>query len=810
MSARPSGYQKFKDEEAFVSNRQEKAVDVSAGALGKGAGAADFPIDQIPPNFELAELHREAWNVGTTKLSKRQKRNLQKHQKTVSNNNENELIGKICDCCARQVPNHLLSIGCNNRDYSFLGAGMPLYFEYIKSCILMLLIIFVTSGDYNIITNIAFGKSCQVLDKEHQGKDIDEKQFCQLSWATSTSLANKRNGDQFIDLQQMLNLISMVTLILLFQYFRKEQRAFDAEIDSQTQYASDFSILLKNIPTDPTGLQNGDFDEDLKTFMEQYVQTYPKLPEIVDYEQDRKQYQIQQKKPVTDLKRVVSVNLCYNLDEQYQLELQKQQKIVQKQKILSTLYGLGKEPQSQDVLNDPSLVSINTEISVIENQLEELEKKFIEGKDVKNYFLGQAFVTFQWENDAQSILNEHKLSKFQRLIGKKSKLIYRGVPLIVEEPPEPTDVYWENLHISTKSKILRRLFGYSITAIILAICGGLIYWLSAIQAESAEEQAEAIKKGDLSPNLKVKVIAQVASISIIIINTLLAMIIKNVSQFERFSTQTGYNISLASKSSLAQFINTAVITFAISTWVTKNIYGTGGLVYNQSYVFVLNAIIPAVVSFIDAGTVTKWVFQYLEKKKGNKSVKTQKQLHELYERPAFDISVAYATILKNMYVVAFYASVIPLALIITCVALLLHYWVEKLNISKRRSIKYNYSSQMSIEMIEQLELVLPIYCGTNLWWEYAFLGSISTEAIIGICLGVGNAILPMHEINELIFPLQSEIDEHLPIQEAEEGFLTDYCRENPATAETARQQYKARVEKHKQQKQSMDKMFGDA
>lgn len=46
---------------------------------------------------------------------------------------------------------------------------MPLYFEYIKSCILMLLIIFVTSGDYNIITNIAFGKSCEVLKAELKG-----------------------------------------------------------------------------------------------------------------------------------------------------------------------------------------------------------------------------------------------------------------------------------------------------------------------------------------------------------------------------------------------------------------------------------------------------------------------------------------------------------------------------------------------------------------------------------------------------------------------------------------------------------------
>lgn len=72
----------------------------------------------------------------------------------------------------------------------------------------------------------------------------------------------------------------------------------------------------------------------------------------------------------------------------------------------------------------------------------------------------------------------------------------------------------------------------------------------------------------------------------------------------------------------------------------------------------------------------------------------------LYERPAFDISTSYAVILKNMYVVAFYASVIPIGLIITCFALLAHYWVEKYNIARRRTIKYNYSSEMSTEMIE--------------------------------------------------------------------------------------------------------------
>lgn len=72
-------------------------------------------------------------------------------------------------------------------------------------------------------------------------------------------------------------------------------------------------------------------------------------------------------------------------------------------------------------------------------------------------------------------------------------------------------------------------------------------------------------------------------------------------------------------------------------------------------------------------------------------------------------------------------------------------------------------------------------------------------AIIGITLGIANAILPMAEINEKLFPMKAEADEYIPIREAESGFLTvtklyykfyqDYCRENPATAEEARKSY---------------------
>lgn len=67
-----------------------------------------------------------------------------------------------------------------------------------------------------------------------------------------------------------------------------------------------------------------------------------------------------------------------------------------------------------------------------------------------------------------------------KLFGRKSNVEYRGVFLDVEVPPEPTDVYWENLHIKNSSKIIRRLSGYIITFVILGLCGLSIYQLTAV------------------------------------------------------------------------------------------------------------------------------------------------------------------------------------------------------------------------------------------------------------------------------------------------------------------------------------------
>ncbi len=55
-------------------------------------------------------------------------------------------------------------MNCNNKEFAFLGAGFPLYFEFVKLCAFLLVCLFFTSGLYDIITNAGYGEACVSSD----------------------------------------------------------------------------------------------------------------------------------------------------------------------------------------------------------------------------------------------------------------------------------------------------------------------------------------------------------------------------------------------------------------------------------------------------------------------------------------------------------------------------------------------------------------------------------------------------------------------------------------------------------------------
>lgn len=74
------------------------------------------------------------------------------------------------------------------------------------------------------------------------------------------------------------------------------------------------------------------------------------------------------------------------------------------------------------------------------------------------------------------------------------------------------------------------------------------------------------------------------------------------------------------------------------------------------------------------------------------------------------MSDRYAAILKTIFLTSFYASIIPVGIILSCMALIISYWASKFNIVKKRTFKNSYGYLLSIEMTENLEIMLPLYC----------------------------------------------------------------------------------------------------
>lgn len=50
-------------------------------------------------------------------------------------------------------------------ELSFLGSGYPMYFEFIRFCILLMAVLLFFNGLYGLITNGAYGTACLTLDE---------------------------------------------------------------------------------------------------------------------------------------------------------------------------------------------------------------------------------------------------------------------------------------------------------------------------------------------------------------------------------------------------------------------------------------------------------------------------------------------------------------------------------------------------------------------------------------------------------------------------------------------------------------------
>lgn len=191
-----------------------------------------YDPDLFPPDIFICEQHAKARRVSFPKhiLDKMEGKPLGTHEDAVD----------VCDCCGYPIENQLIPLSISPKDLVFLGPGFPLFFNFMKYGIGVLLIILMIAGLYNFVTNV------ESTDCNSELEILGKK--CEPDYFTQTSLLNKAFHRGFIRAQEVLNLLSVLLTIIFMQVHRYKQRKLAFECDLNIITASDYTLQIDNLP----------------------------------------------------------------------------------------------------------------------------------------------------------------------------------------------------------------------------------------------------------------------------------------------------------------------------------------------------------------------------------------------------------------------------------------------------------------------------------------------------------------------------------------------------------------------------------
>ncbi|KAL4478395.1 hypothetical protein ABPG74_006630 [Tetrahymena malaccensis] len=379
---------------------------------------------------------------------------------------------------------------------------------------------------------------------------------------------------------------------------------------------------------------------------------------------------------------------------------------------------------------------------------------------------------------------------------------FMGNTLRISAAPDPTEIFWENLGVSTMSRVKRVIVGLLIDFFLVFGCGLSIYFLQDYQNIYAKNHnVNSIPDSQLRTReiRNIQLLSFAISIIIFVINQLLVVLVKVVADFKKLQTRTNYNLSFAFFLSLAQFTNATLVPLVVAFIVHENtsyqmLYGASGLIPTQNTIFMVNSFLPTLFFVFDIPTLIKKFLRKKQEECQKNSILTQQELLELYEDPEFTIQTEYSQIMKTLLMTLFYATPLPICIFWSILGLIIQYFIAKYNLLYRRSAPFNMGSSLAYKMVLLINVGLVIFACLS----YVFIilsqddndNNPRTVSFFTIAIAVIHLFLPIHIINNVIFKIKSKKPENTKkYQEVQGSFSTDYDRTNPATRRQANQKF---------------------
>ncbi|EAR87417.1 kinase domain protein (macronuclear) [Tetrahymena thermophila SB210] len=683
---------------------------------------------------------------------------------------------QYCACCQRSYKNSRISLFCSLKELAFLGSGVPLYFQFVKTARNMLIM----SGLFSIymIYYNYQGNYCQ--DNSNQAQTSS----CYKDFYSNFSMVNIKNKEQQIDQYSIIQFSLAIVMFFVIKIFYRQMETLKSEVEYLNRSPEDYTAQLYNMPA---GFKDKNKYPDIKRY---------ETKSVVNFGTNKvNQFQVEctntynQDKNYDDVSRVGYTKNEVTLAIQKSLNEQKLQVIA---------------------------VNIAYDLEDFQNGDQNIKNYILHGENRRQYCSKSCFVTFSSIRELNQFISDHQRNILQTLWANlriyferpsKKYLIFRNKLIRAKKAPAPDDVYWENISYGMRhpyKKRLMRCVTLLVNILLIGIALGCLFYVNDLkkQIKSSADFQEYKNNSYALMGLNF-----LSSVIIYIINLINKHVVTYLSKKEYHQTKTHLSISKGNNLFLIQLFNTAAIYVII--YLTKyrdQIWMSSGILADVMITHACIAVFTPLTDFIL--NFYKYLERYLclpyGKKAQKNTVEEKLLINKIIDRLQgyqFDISYKYANTLYFLFSITFYGPLMPSLYVVGFFALYLQYWVDKYHIVKRYTISSTISADINGELYQFIKII-PLLQILSYWFWTQIVGFQSKQPFIfyGIAICLVTFILP----NRIFLKIFCS-DHNTSVNDKEDltyndalmkGFFKKfYEHSNPITCKESMREYKNILQK---------------
>ncbi|OMJ71123.1 hypothetical protein SteCoe_30756 [Stentor coeruleus] len=670
-------------------------------------------------DFKIAQIHSGACKVGKI----------------------NSETKDFCPCCRLPINSIKFPLTCPVDELSELGSSFPLYFVLMKYFIFMLLLCLALACSLCLVLNFLKSKS------KDYSNDKSSNLFTPATYGKSGKIEYY---------QPLLHFFVILIILIVYPCFLKKLKHRSVTIDVKTVTASDFTVLIKNLPHDYT-------KKDLKEHLEKHFSE--------------------------DNVKVVNIVSTYNINEYTNYERKLNEWVYKKEFLLYCQENFGGPVKLKKFLCCEKVLE---SMEVIEQNIEVFSKYKEESlkKMKENGLTSHAFVIFRTQLDARIVRLELKKSGLRKFFENLCLCCLNGPNkfkenyIYTEDNPECTDVIWENLNKGASSKFFSRFLTGIVNLMLLCATFAIIQVLTRYNGK--------IKNDKQSGWIKIKLVNSSCSLAFVLTNIFIAKSVRMLSAFEKHTTWSTGNISVLNRLIKFMFFNIIITPVIVQSSSRDAWFDEGGLIYTIFSMQVSNAFVQPLLYFLSIGDKIK-IFRRKRLLKSNGPITmSQYEACKFFEGPELDLAERFATQINTCFLSFFYAPIQPLGVLIGLLGIIAEAMVFKYMLLRVHALPKSYGPELVLEAALWVPWMCLAYSigmvvfHSKLCPDYNFLG------ILILCLNIfyligfrSHCILNRFDTSALdkLRDASSEKPEQNYFFRQLPHFFNDYERENPCTKE---------------------------